>query len=55
MANAYINFVGKPEGKIPLGRFRCWCENNISKWIVNVLLCLIKRKEVKTGTNEGLL
>jgi hypothetical protein len=25
----YRFLVGKPEGKRPLGRPRCWCENNI--------------------------
>jgi hypothetical protein len=29
MRNAYKIFVGKPEGKRPLGRFRRACENNI--------------------------
>jgi hypothetical protein len=27
--NAYRILVGKPERKRPLGRHRCWCENNI--------------------------
>jgi hypothetical protein len=29
MRNLYKNFVGKPEGKRPLGRPRCRWENNI--------------------------
>jgi len=27
--NAYNILVGKPEGKRPLGRYRCKCEDNI--------------------------
>jgi hypothetical protein len=27
--NAYRILVGKPEGKRPLGRPRCWCVDNI--------------------------
>jgi hypothetical protein len=29
MRNAYKSLVGKPEGKIPLGRLRHRCEGNI--------------------------
>jgi hypothetical protein len=31
MIKAYIILVGKPEGKIPLGRSRSRCEDNIKK------------------------
>jgi hypothetical protein len=35
--NAYMNLVGKPERKRPLGRRRC-------RWDHNIALCLLKTR-----------
>jgi hypothetical protein len=48
--NSYTIFVGKPEGKTPLGRPRCMCVDNIVVCFPHAVT--VEAIETSTGTQQ---